>query len=86
MLPIAIYATNAEVIFCKRRAIENVVSRVEKFKGMTFKEHPTGWVKCFEEWKINKTTITSLLKRDCWNVEVDQYTILNKPEYAAACS
>lgn len=84
MLPIAIYAfPDAEVIFCKRRAIENVVSRVEKFKGMTFKEHLTGWVKCFEEWKISKTAITSLLKRDCWNVEVDQYTILNKPEYAA---
>lgn len=84
MLPIAVYAfPDAKVIFCKRRAIENVVSRLEKFKGITFKEHLAGWVRCFEEWKISKATITSLLKRDCWHVEVDQYNILNEPKNAA---
>lgn len=84
MLPITVYAfPDAKVIFCKRRAIENVASRLEKFKGMTFTEHLAGWVKCFEEWKISKSTITLLLKRDCWYVEIDQYTILNEPEKAA---
>lgn len=85
MLDLALYAfPESKVIFCKRRGIENVLSRMKKFKSLTFEQHMNGWVKCFEQWKVSHHKITSLLKTDGWYTEIDQYHIANTPEYAAS--
>ena len=76
MLPTAIYAfPNAKVVFCKRRAIENVYSRMNKFKGMTFEQHVNGWVACFEAWHQVSESINKLLKRNNWSTEIEQFDI-----------
>lgn len=85
MLELALYAfPESKVVFCKRRGIENVLSRIKKFKSLTFEQHLNGWVKCFEQWKVSHYKITSLLKTNDWYTEIDQYYIANKPEYAAS--
>ena len=85
MLDLALYAfPESKVIFCKRRGIENVLSRVKKFKSLTFEQHLNGWVKCFEQWNVSHHKITSLLKTDGWYTEIDQYYIANTPDYAAS--
>lgn len=85
MLPIALIAfPNAKVIFCKRRGIENVLSRVKKFKGMTFEQHLNGWVACFDEWKKTKEEMSLKLASNSWQIEIDQYDILMQPNEVAA--
>jgi hypothetical protein len=41
---------NARFIFCKRRGIENVLSRQSKFPDQPFDLHCTGWAAAMEAW------------------------------------
>lgn len=85
MLDLALYAfPKAKIVFCKRRAIENVISRMDKFPTMSFQQHLEGWVKCFSEWTAIKLKMSSILKTRNWYVELDQYHIANSPRSAAS--
>jgi len=73
-LPFAFMAwPNAKVIFCKRRAMENIQSRLIKFPKVNFFQHAKQWKQSFITWRQSRQKITQLLKRNDWFVEVDQY-------------
>ena len=56
----------ATFIFCKRRGIENVLSRLNKFKGGAFEAHCQGWAQTMETW----LQVAPLLGQSA--IEVDQ--------------
>ncbi|MBW8190744.1 sulfotransferase [Neiella marina] len=70
----------AKVIFCKRRGIENVASRLVKFPKVPFEQHCRQWRNSFHQWNAAKTTITEFLSSKEWFVEVDQYLLQEKPD------
>ncbi|MGF1772504.1 sulfotransferase [Vibrio wakamikoensis] len=72
-LPIALIAwPNAKVVFCKRRALENVKSREIKFPAVSFEAHLAQWKQSFIAWRQTKQQINQALKTKDWAMEVDQ--------------
>ena len=69
---------NARFIFAKRRAIENIVSRLIKFPGLSFDYHCADWARTMAVWRNLRDAqpATDLL-------EVDQREISLRPEDAA---
>ena len=73
-LPLALMAwPHAKVIFCKRRAMENVQSRMIKFPKVVFEQHVKQWRQSFIAWRNSKQKINKLLKHNQWFIEVDQF-------------
>ncbi|HDY92153.1 MAG TPA: hypothetical protein ENH67_05740 [Pseudoalteromonas sp.] len=73
-LPFALMAwPNAKVIFCKRRAMENIQSRLIKFPKVSFSQHVKQWKQSFIAWRRTRQIINQLLKRNDWFIEVDQF-------------
>ena len=73
-LPLALMAwPHAKVIFCKRRAMENVQSRMIKFPKVAFEQHVKQWRQSFIAWRNSKQKINKLLKHNQWFIEVDQF-------------
>jgi hypothetical protein len=73
-LPLALMAwPHAKVIFCKRRAMENVQSRMIKFPKIAFEQHIKQWRQSFVAWRNSKQKINKLLKHNQWFIEVDQF-------------
>ncbi|MCI4677344.1 sulfotransferase [Rhodoblastus acidophilus] len=66
-------------IFAKRRAIENIVSRLKKFPGHNFEYHCRDWARNMEAWRLMRDKIP----RDKY-VEVDQQDLIRDPTTAAA--
>jgi hypothetical protein len=66
-----------KVIYCKRRGIENIVSRQRKFPKVSFKGHCEQWSRNIELWKRVKRTISSRLKHEDWFIEMEQYELAN---------
>jgi hypothetical protein len=69
----------AHFIFAKRRAIENIMSRILKFPKHTFEYHCADWARNMLAWRVlmqNHPTLPSL--------EVDQRDINDSPEATAA--
>lgn len=58
----------ARFIFCKRRAIENIVSRLRKFKHLTFERNCEHWSTSMSLWLEVKGCIPENQR-----IEVDQY-------------
>lgn len=80
-LPFALMAwPNAKIIFCKRRAMENIQSRIIKFPKVSFLQHVKQWRQTFVAWRQSRQIINQLLKRNDWFVEVDQFDMANSPE------
>ncbi|GMQ47916.1 sulfotransferase [Vibrio sp. 10N] len=71
---------NAKVIFCKRRGIENVQSRLIKFPNVPFEHHVKQWRQTFIIWRRTQALLSSKLKRNDWFFELEQYELANKPE------
>jgi hypothetical protein len=65
-------------IFAKRRAIENISSRLKKFPQHTFEYHCTDWARNMSAWRKIRDT----LPRDTF-VEIDQQDLLTNPEECA---
>ena len=68
----------ATFIFCKRRGIENVLSRQNKFKGREFEVYCQGWAQAMEAW----LQMAPLLGRSA--IAIDQTDMAVKPEQVAA--
>jgi len=58
-------------IFCKRRAIENVASRLKKFPMQDFERHCAGWAKIMAAWRAIRTQIPGEVY-----LEVDQQDLI----------
>ena len=69
---------DSRFIFAKRRALENIVSRMQKFPG-NFEYHCRDWAKNMETWRHRRQSLPA----DCW-VEIDQQDMIRKPEACAA--
>lgn len=68
---------NAKVVYCKRRGIENVASRMRKFADVPFEGHCNQWKQAFTIWRRNKRHLNNeLLKHKGWFIEVEQFTLL----------
>jgi hypothetical protein len=79
-LPLALMAwPHAKVIFCKRRAMENVQSRMIKFPKIAFEQHIKQWRQSFVAWRNSKQKINKLLKHNQWFIEVDQFDMATAP-------
>ncbi len=66
-------------IFAKRRAIENVVSRVKKFPNHNFEYHCADWAKTMAAWR----KVREALPTDIY-LEVDQQDMIRNTEAIAA--
>lgn len=66
-------------IFAKRRAIENVVSRVKKFPSHNFEHHCADWAKTMAAWR----KVREALPADIY-IEVDQQDMIRNTEAIAA--
>ena len=62
-------------IFAKRRAIENVVSRVKKFPGHNFQYHCSDWSQNMSAWREMREQIP----KECY-LEVDQQDLIRDTE------
>lgn len=65
----------ARFVFSKRRALENIVSRVRKFKHLDFKENCTRWAISMDLWNKMKHHIPENQR-----IEIDQYDMSVEPE------
>jgi hypothetical protein len=66
-------------VFCKRRAIENVASRLKKFPDHDFERHCTGWAKIMAAWR----SVRSQLPTEIF-LEVDQQELIRDTEATSA--
>lgn len=80
-LPLVFVAwPNAKVIFCKRRVLENVASRLIKFPKVSFEAHVKQWKQSFVTWRQSRQQISQLLKRHDWFREVEQKQLSDYPQ------
>lgn len=68
---------NAKFIFCKRRAIENILSRQRKFIGAPFKNFCIHWAETMEAWLDIRDVISDNV------IEIDQRDMATDPERIA---
>jgi hypothetical protein len=67
----------AKFIFCRRRGIENILSRQRKYPDHAFELHCNGWAKTMEAWIAVKPALAGCA------VEVDQRDMAIRPEAVA---
>jgi sulfotransferase family protein len=70
---------NSVYIFCKRRAIENVASRLKKFPAHDFEHHCAGWAKIMAAWRAVRTQLPVEVY-----LEVDQQDLIRDTEAISA--
>ena len=63
---------DAVFVFAKRRAIENIVSRIKKFPSVPFKNHCASWSESMSAWR-------SVRNSGIQGIEVDQFDIAHHP-------
>jgi hypothetical protein len=62
-------------VFCKRRAIENVASRLKKFPAQDFERHCAGWAKTMAAWRLIRPDLPPEIY-----LEVDQQDLIRDTE------
>jgi Sulfotransferase family len=62
-------------VFCKRRAIENVASRLKKFPAQDFERHCVGWAKIMAAWRVVRAELPAEVY-----LEVDQQELIRDTE------
>ena len=63
---------HAKFIFCKRRGVENVLSRQRKFPDVAFANHCRGWAETMKEWlAVRESLGASCLEIDQRDMAVD---------------
>ncbi|WP_198136248.1 sulfotransferase family protein [Paraglaciecola sp. T6c] len=79
-LPVLLRAyPHAKVIFCKRRGIENVRSRLKKFGDTKFENHCQQWTRTLIQWRNAQKVISVMLGHSQWKLEVEQFELANEP-------
>jgi hypothetical protein len=80
-LPLLLLAfPHAKVVYCQRRGIENVASRMRKFPKVKFEGHCRQWTQSIKVWLRVKRRISALLGRNDWFVEVEQFHLATFPK------
>jgi hypothetical protein len=69
---------NARFIFMKRRAYENIASRLRKFPDISFEHTCEAWAHAMQAWSIVRDQL-----RGC-AIEIDQHMIATAPDRVAA--
>lgn len=64
----------AVYVFCKRRGIENVASRLKKFPAQGFERHCAGWAKTMAAWRSLRPQLSEV------SLEVDQQDLIRDTE------
>ncbi len=64
---------NARFIFCKRRGIENVASRLRRMPERSFEEHCRDWALCMANWLAVRDRIGPVA------IEVEHQTLARRP-------
>ena len=67
---------NAKFIFVKRRALENLMSRIRKFPSFPFEAHCLYWAACMEAWRAVRGELAGRA------LELDQYFVARQPARA----
>jgi hypothetical protein len=67
----------AKFIFCRRRGIENILSRLRKYPDRTLEAHCNGWAKTMQTWIAVRPALGDRA------VEVDQRDMATRPEAVA---
>jgi hypothetical protein len=70
---------DARFIFSKRRAIENILSRITKFPNRSFEFHCQDWASIMASWRHVRETTPELKA-----IEVDQQDMIKSPSETAA--
>lgn len=68
---------NASFIYCHRRGIENISSRMRKFPKVSFESHCTSWAKNLQDWIAIRDKLHSRY------IEVDQRDMSRFPDIVA---
>jgi hypothetical protein len=68
---------NAKFIFLKRRALENMLSRIRKFRGVSFEYQCLEWAACMEAWRAVRGSLGGRA------LELDQHYLAHHPEQSA---
>jgi hypothetical protein len=69
---------NARFVYMKRRGIENLMSRLRKFPGVSFQAQCLDWAAIMSDWRKVRTSIVGKF------VEIEQRSLLHDPGAAAA--
>ena len=64
---------NAKFIFVKRRALENLMSRIRKFRALPFEAHCLYWTACMGAWRAVRSELAGRA------LELDQYFVARHP-------
>ena len=79
-LPLLLKAfPHANVIYCQRRGIENISSRMRKFVNVPFEGHCRQWKRSISVWQKLKNTITRDLGHSDWCVQIEQFDLAKTP-------
>jgi hypothetical protein len=70
---------NSRVIFARRRGVENVISRLQKFPDFDFRYHCKDWAANMRAWRETRETLDPARI-----TEIDQSEILGTPEVVVA--
>lgn len=68
---------NAKFVFAKRRGIENVISRLNKFPKVSFERHCKDWALCMQSWLDVKELVNEN------SIEIEQREIALNPQVIA---
>lgn len=80
-LPVAFMAwPNAKVIYCQRRGMENVASRLRKFPNIAFEGHCRQWRLSVVAWRRVENQLNKRLRSKKWGLMVEQQTMLTQPQ------
>ena len=70
---------SALVVYSKRRAIENIFSRIRKFPGESFEYHCVDWARTMNAWRQTRQILPP-----AQFLEIDQYDMIREPANTAA--
>jgi len=68
---------NAKFIFLKRRALENLLSRIRKFRGASFEIQCADWAACMDAWRAVRGTLAGRA------LELDHHFLARHPDKSA---
>lgn len=71
------YWPEAKIIFCRRRGIDNIMSKMRKFPDVAFDAHCIEWTAIIDAWDNRRTEL-----RLDW-LEIDHYDLLHNPSETA---
>jgi hypothetical protein len=69
---------NARFVFMKRRPLENLVSRLQKFPQRSFEDHCLDWASVMKAWRATRSALGAQA------IEIEQFELATHPEETAA--